>query len=249
MLLEGKTALITGASSGLGAATAVLFAKEGARVAVNYHSNAEDAEEIERKIKQAGGKAVCVQGDVSVPCEVRAMFERVIGEFGGLDILVNNAGIDCPKKFAGLTLVDWDRTLKTNLYGVFLCSQEAAKVMLEQKKGKILNTASVRGLTHCGRKGNIVYTVSKAAVISFTTTLAKELAPWVSVNAVAPGPANTRISKKWGPKTREGNVRRSLLKRLVEPEDVANAFLYLASEMGDALTGEILVVDGGYNLQ
>lgn len=247
MLLTDKRVLITGSSSGIGAATAILFAKEGARVAINCRSKSEEAEEVINVIQKMGGEAILVLGDIAVPSDVHQMFEKVMKDFGGLDILVNNAGVDRPNKFEEITIKDWDDTMKINLYGMFLCSQEAVKLM--KSGGKILNTASVRGLPHCGRRGNLVYTVSKAAVISFTTTLAKELAPDIRVNAVAPGPTNTRISKVWSSKTKKHNVVKSLLKRLTEPEDIANAFLYLASDAGDALTGEVIVVDGGYNLQ
>ncbi len=247
MLLKDKTALITGASTGIGAATAILFAKNGAKVAVNYRSNRDEAQKILDIITKNGGEGILTNADVSIPNEVEHMFEVVKEKFGHLDILVNNAGVDRPKSFVKLTIKDWDDTLKINLYGMFLCSKAAIPMM--SKGGRILNTASVRGLYHAGRKGNLVYTVSKSAVISFTKTLAKELAPDVKVNAVAPGPTNTNITKVWSQKTKINNIKKSLLKRLNEPEDIANAFLFLASDMASALTGEVIVVDGGYNLQ
>jgi len=248
MRLEGKIAVITGSSRGIGRATAIAFAREGAKVVVNCRSNTAEGEEVVNIIKNAGGQAILVTADVSVPQEIKSMFERTVGEFGGLDILVNNAGIDRPKDFLTLSVSDWDTTMRTNLYGPFLCSQEAAGIMLERDGGKILNTCSVRSLYHAGRQGNIAYTASKAALLSFTKTLAKELAPKIKVNGVAPGPANTDMSAVWDEKTRNKAIEESYLHRLVEPEDIANAFLFLASSEADAITGELLVVDGGYNL-
>ena len=248
MSVSEKVVFITGSSSGIGAATAMLFAKEGARVIINARSKSEEADEVVSVITKTGGKAELMVGDVSIPSDVDDIFGRIEEKYQRLDVLINNAGIDRPKKFLELAIKDWDETLKINLYGVFLCSQAAAKIMLKNGSGKILNTASVRGLYHCGRKGNLVYTVSKSAVISFTTTLAKELAPVINVNAVAPGPSNTRISKVWSPRTKKHNIEHSLLKRLTEPSDIASAFLFLASDSGNGITGEVLVIDGGYNL-
>ncbi len=248
MRLEGKIAVITGSSRGIGRATALTFAREGAKVVVNCRANVSEGEEVVSAIKNSGGQAILVQADVSVPQEIKAMFERTVGEFGGLDVLVNNAGIDRPKPFFELTVSDWDETMKTNLYGPFLCAQEAARIMLERGGGKILNTCSVRSLYHAGRQGNIAYSASKAALYNFTTTLAKELAPTIKVNGIAPGPANTDISAVWDEETRNKALEDSYLRRLVEPQDIANAFLFLASSEADAITGELLVVDGGYNL-
>jgi 3-oxoacyl-[acyl-carrier protein] reductase len=244
MLVKDKVILVTGGSSGIGKETALLLSKEGATVIINYYSNEKEAAEVLRSCKNKG---VTLKADVSIPSEVSQMFEAIKEKYGKLDVLINNAGIDRPKPFFDLSLRDWDETLKTNLYGVFLCSQEAQKIM--PKGARIINTASVRGLDHCGRKGNLVYTVSKAAVISLTKTLAKELAPNILVNAVAPGPTNTKISKLWSEKTKKANIKKSLLKRLMEPSDIANTFLFLCSDMASGITGEVIVADGGYNLQ
>lgn len=248
MRLLDKVAVITGSSRGIGRATAIAFAREGARVVVNCRTNVAEGEEVVKIITDAGGQAILVQADVSVPQEIKLMFDHTMEVFGKLDILVNNAGIDRPRAFSELTVADWDTTMRTNLYGPFLCSQEASRIMLEHGGGKILNTCSVRSLYHAGRQGNIAYSASKAALMSFTTTLAKELAPLIKVNGVAPGPANTDISTVWDQETRAKAIEESYLNRLVEPEDIANAFVFLASDEANAITGELLVVDGGYNL-
>lgn len=248
MRLKGKVCLITGSSRGIGKATAVKFAANGASVVVNYRANENEANEVVLEIKRLGVKAIAVKADVSVPFEVKNMFKTALEEFGKIDVLVNNAGVDRPKPFLDLTLSDWEETFRVNLYGAFLCSQEAAKIMLERGGGKILNTVSVRGLSYCGRRGNIVYSASKAAMLSFTKTLAKELAPAIRVNGVSPGPSNTDISRVWDSETREAAINDSYLKRLVEPEDIANAFVFLASDESNAMTGEVIIVDGGYNL-
>lgn len=249
MRLKDKTAFITGSSSGMGAQTAILFAKNGCKVAINYRSNKEEGEAVLNEVKSVGGDGILVQGDISDPSDVNRMFEEIFSQFGKLDILINNAGIDKPKPFLEATIQDWDQTMRVNLYGAFLCSQAAAKHMLENKKGKILNTTSVRALYHAGRDGNIIYSASKAALYSFTKTLAKELAPYIQVNGIAPGPANTSMNEVWTEEVRNEAIELSYLKRLVEPEDIANTYLFLASDESNAMTGEIIVVDGGYNLQ
>jgi len=248
MRLKDKVALITGSSRGLGRATAIAFAREGASVVVNYRSKQEDAHEVVKNITDNGGRAIAIGADVSIPAEINQMFESALAEFGRLDVLVNNAGIDRPKAFSELSVSDWDTTMKVNLYGPFLCSQAAAKIMLNQGSGKILNTCSVRSLHYAGRQGNIAYSASKAALLSFTKTLAKELAPTIKVNGVAPGPANTDISSVWDEQTRAKAIEESYLNRLIEPEDIASAFVFLASDESNAITGELLVVDGGYSL-
>ena len=172
------------------------------------------------------------------------MFKETIETYGTVDILVNNAGIHNPKKFFDVTKEDWEKVLSVNLIGMFLCSQRAAKIMMDHKSGRIINTASVRGLPHCGRVGNIDYSASKAGVINFTKSLAKKLAPNIQVNAIAPGPTDTEMNN-W---TKE-DLKHTYIGRLLQPEEIAKVTLFLASEAPSSLTGEVIVVDGGYSLK
>lgn len=249
MRLKDKVALITGSSRGMGKATAILFAKEGAKIVVNYRENKEKAEEVVEQIKKNGGEAIAIQANVSRPDNVKRLFEEAVKKFKTIDILVNNAGIVKPKPFLEQTVNDWNETFKINVYGVFLCAQEAAKIMLRKKQGKIVNIASMRGLFEFGRPGIMDYNASKSAVISFTKNLAKELAPHINVNAVAPGFTGTEMSKSWDEQTRKSATEATYLKRLVEPEEIAYASLYLSSSESDAVTGEVLVVDAGFSLK
>ncbi len=250
MKLKNKIVLITGSSRGIGKATALLFAKEGAKVVINSRNSEEEGKKVVEEIKRIGQEAIYVKADISQPQEVRRLFKETLSKFKTLDILVNNAGIVRPKPFLESTVADWEKTFAVNVFGTFLCAQEAAKIMIPKKRGKILNIASIRGLTHCGREGIMDYSASKAAVINFTKTLAKALAPYnINVNAVAPGFTETEMAKFWDKKTRESAIKDTYLNRLVQPEEIAKALLYLASDESNAVTGEVLVVDVGYQLK
>jgi 3-oxoacyl-[acyl-carrier protein] reductase len=243
MKLKDKVAVITGSNAGMGKTTALLFAKEGAKVVINSRSE-EKEDSVRKLIEKDGGSAIFITADISNPEDVRKLFKEVIDAYGTVDILVNNAGIHDPKDFLELTAKDWVDMLRVNLIGTFLCSQEVAKIMLDHKSGRIINIASVRGLSHCSRASNMDYSASKAGVINLTKSLAKELAPNIQVNAVAPGPTNTPMNE-W---TKE-ELKNTYLGRLIEPEEIAKTTLFLAGEAPSALTGEVIVVDGGYNLQ
>ncbi|RLC29612.1 beta-ketoacyl-ACP reductase [Candidatus Woesebacteria bacterium] len=243
MKLKDKVAIITGSSKGMGKATALMFAKEGAKVVIN--SRSEEQEDSARiLIEKDGGSAIFIQADISNPKDVEKLFKETVDTFGTVDILVNNAGVHNPKEFFDLTKEDWEKVLSVNLIGVFLCSQQAAKIMIDHKCGRIINTASVRGLPHCGRPGNIDYSASKAGVINFTKSLAKKLAPNIQVNAVAPGPTDTEMNN-W---TKE-DLKLTYAGRLLQPEEIAKAIFFLASDAPSSLTGEVIVVDGGYSLK
>jgi 3-oxoacyl-[acyl-carrier protein] reductase len=243
MKLKDKVAIITGSSKGMGEATALLFAKEGAKIVTNSRSE-EKEESVREEIEKAGGVAIFVKADISVPEDVKRLFKETIDAFGTVDILVNNAGLHNPKDFFELTKENWEKILHVNLIGTFLCSQRAAKIMLDHKSGRIINIASVRGLPHCGRSENIDYSASKAGVINFTKSLAKKLAPNIQVNAIAPGPTDTPMST-WT----EADLKNTSLGRLLQPEEIAKVSLFLAAEAPPSLTGEVIVVDGGYNLK
>lgn len=248
MRLKDKTALITGGARGIGGTTAFLFAKEGAKVGI-----LDLREEGLRKIKdQAKKKGIALRtfvGDVSKKDQIESVMQEFVQEFGRIDVLVNNAGIAISRPFLEKTVEDWKKTLEVNLIGIFVCSQAAARYMLEQKSGKIINISSIRGIDHCGREGIMDYSASKAAVISLTKTMAKELAPHVNVNTVAPGHTNTEMIKSLPEEIRKNMIEGSYLKRLAKPQEIAKAILFLASNDADFITGQLLLVDGGFSLK
>ncbi len=249
MKFKDKVVLVTGASRGIGRATAIKFGHEGAKVIVNYRSKHTLADDVVHIIKESGGEAYAVQADVSVHGEVEHLIQKTLEHFSTIDVVVNNAGYHEPKSFFDLSYKDWDKMLHTNVTGTFMVSQSAAKVMLEHGGGHIINVASVRGLFYCGRQGNSDYSASKSAVMSLTTNMAMELAPDIKVNAVAPGPTNTDLAKDWDAHTLNVAINESYFKRLTEPEEVANVIAFLASNEASGMTGEIVVVDGGYSLK
>lgn len=249
MRLKDKVALITGSSRGIGRATALLFAREGAKVIVNYSKSRKEANAVVNEIRGPGSDAIAVKCNISDEKEVKEMMAESISRFGRIDILVNNAGIVASKPFSELTPADWERTLGVNLIGVFLCSQAAAPHMLGQKQGRIINISSIRGIEHCGRPGAFDYSASKAGVINFTKTLAKELAPFVTVNSVAPGWVETEMSRNLDPALRKSETEKIYMKRFASPDEVAKAALFLASDDASYITGHVLVVDGGYSLK
>ncbi len=248
MRLKDKTALITGGARGIGGTTAFLFAKEGAKVGI-----LDIREEGLRKIKdQAKKKGIALRtfvGDVSKKDQIESVMQEFVQEFGRIDVLVNNAGIAISRPFLEKTVEDWKKTLEVNLIGIFVCSQAAARYMLEQKSGKIINISSIRGIDHCGREGIMDYSASKAAVISLTKTMAKELAPHINVNTVAPGHTNTEMIKSLPEEIRKNMIEGSYLKRLAKPQEIAKAILFLASNDADFITGQLLLVDGGFSLK
>lgn len=248
MKLDNKTALITGGGRGIGAATAFLFAEEGARVGI-VDLREEGLGEVAAKAKQRGFEFKTFVGDVSKKDQIERVMEGFIQEFGRIDILVNNAGIAISRPFLEKTVEDWVKTLQVNLIGVFLCSQAAAGYMLEQKSGKIINISSIRGINHCGREGIMDYSASKGAVINLTKTMAKELAPYINVNTVAPGHTNTEMTKSLPQEVRRNMIEGTYLKRLAEPEEIAKAILFFASSDADFITGQLLLIDGGFSLK
>ena len=244
MKLEGKTALITGGGRGIGQAIALRFAREGARVAIvgPHKSTLDDT--------VAKGKGIePIVGDVTKQEQVDAALAAFMKKFGRIDILVNNAGGTDPKPFFDKTGADWMRILELNLVSAFLCAQAAARPMLEAKSGKIINISSVRGLEHCGREPIMDYSAAKAALISFTMTLAKQLAPHVTVNAVGPGHTKTDIWRSLSPEVKDKMLAGTYLQRFAEPEDIAHAVLFFASAESDFITGQHLVIDGGFSLK
>ena len=244
MELHDRVALVTGAGRGIGRAIAVRLAREGAQVIVNDV----DLHAAEETANQIGG-AIPISADVADRTDVHRLIHEVITRFGRVDILVNNAGVFSSAPISRMTEVEWDRVIAVNLKSVFLCAQAAAKYMIKQKSGKIVNISSIRGIDHCGREGIMDYCASKGAVINLTKTMAKELAPYINVNTVAPGHTNTEMTKSLPEEVRRNMIEGSYLKRLAEPEDIAKAILFLASDDSDFVTGQILLVDGGFSLK
>lgn len=245
--LTGKIALVTGASSGIGRATAELFAECGASVAINYHKNESGAEAAREKITESDGSAITIQGDVTRTSDIKALIEKTTRELGPIDILVNNAGSLIERlKILELTEERWDEVINLNLKSAFLCSQAVASSMMERKLGAIVNVSSIAG-RNGGALGSIHYSTAKGGLITFTKGLAKELAPFgVRVNAVSPGVIDTPYHEQFStPEAMKGYVGGIPLGRVGTPEEVAKVIAFLASDAGSYLCGETIEINGG----
>ncbi len=239
-----KTALVTGASRGIGAAIAKKLAARGFMVIINYGHSSAAAEEVKNQIEQAGGQAVLMQGDVSSGDDVDRMFKDIKKTWGRLDVLVNNAGINRDILLVRMKEDQWDAVLSTDLKSVFFTTKAAASLMMRQRSGSIINIASVVGIT--GNAGQANYAAAKAGVIGFTKSAAKELAArGIRVNAIAPGFIETDMTDAIPEKIREGMLETIPLRRGGKAEDVANAVAFLASDDAGYITGQVLKVDGG----
>lgn len=244
--LKDKVAIVTGAGSGIGRSIAQIFAKEGAKIVVADY-NEETARETVGMITQAGGQAVASKTDVSQEVEVQAMVKLAVDTYGGLDILVNNAGVALMADLASTTDEIWQKTIDVDLKGVFLGVRAAVPEMEKRGKGKIINTASIAGLV--GFQGITAYCAAKGGVVNMTKELALDLAQKkININAIAPGVIKTNMTTDIlkDPKMAEGMLAQTPIGRLGEPEDIAWAAVYLASNESDFVTGHILVVDGGW---
>ncbi len=246
MDVNGKVAIITGSSRGIGRAIAFSLAKEGCKVVINYKVNKRMADKVVEKIKSDRGESIAIQGDVSSFEDCRRMVNEVIEEFGAIDILVNNAGIFFAKKFIDLTPEDWDRMFKVNVYGVFNMTRCVLPYMLEKKGGVIINlssiTSSIRSSKCIPHPGRVAYASSKSAINGFTLSLARELAEYnVRVNAIAPGLTDTDMVRNVPNLPERAKI--VPLGRIGRPEEIAEAVLFLIKN--DFITGEILVVSGG----
>lgn len=244
MLLEGKTALVTGASRGIGRAVAVALASAGAKVAVNYAGNDAAAEETKAAIEVAGGTAILVKADIADSEAVEKMVADTVAAFGQIDILVNNAGITRDGLLMRMKNEDFDAVINTNLKGVYYTTKAVTKLMMKKRYGRIINMASVVGLT--GNAGQANYSAAKAGVIGFSKTVAKELASrGITCNMVAPGLIATDMTKDLPEKAKEAMMTSIPLGRAGQPEDVAQAVLFLASDNASYITGQVINVDGG----
>lgn len=239
-----KTALVTGASRGIGRAIALALASKGFAVALNYAGSHDAAEAVKKEIEDAGGKAFTVQGDVSKSEDVDRIFKTVKDEFGGLDVLVNNAGINRDALLIRMKESNWDDVIATDLKSGFLTTKAAAAMMMRKRKGSIINISSVVGIM--GNIGQANYAAAKAGVIGLTKACAKEMAARnIRVNAVAPGFIETAMTDGIPEKIREGMIASIPMGRMGQPEDIARAVCFLASDDASYITGQVLVVDGG----
>ena len=244
MQLEGKVAFVTGGSRGIGRAIALLLAKRGADVAINFAGNEAAAQATVDEIKALGRKAIMIKADVAVNAACVAMVDQVVQEFGKIDILVNNAGITRDGLLMRMKEEDWDAVLNTNLKSVYNCSKAAIKYMMKARAGRIVSISSVVGLM--GNAGQANYAAAKAGIIGFTMALAKEVASrGITVNSVAPGFVNTDMTKVLPEKVVENLKAAIPLAKLGEPEDIAKAVAFLVSDDAAYITGQTLHVDGG----
>ncbi|ANX12251.1 3-oxoacyl-[acyl-carrier-protein] reductase [Fictibacillus arsenicus] len=243
-MLNNKSVLITGASRGIGRAIALYFAKNGAKVAVNYSGSEAKANEVVEEIKANGGTAFSIKADISSSEDVTNMVKSVIDEFGSLDVLVNNAGITRDNLLMRMKEEDWDAVINTNLKGVFLTTKAVSRQMMKQRNGRIINIASIVGVS--GNAGQANYVAAKAGVIGLTKTTAKELSSrGITVNAIAPGFIETDMTGKLEEGIREDMLRNIPLARFGQPDDIAAAAAFLAGDSSSYITGQTLHVDGG----
>lgn len=242
--LEGKVAVVTGASRGIGRAIALKLADEGAKVVVNYSGSQAKAEEVVAMIQENGGEAIAVKASVSQTEEVTALMDKAVKTFGSLDILVNNAGITRDNLLMRMKEDEWDDVLATNLKGVFLCTKAVTRQMMKQRAGRIINISSIVGVA--GNAGQANYVAAKAGVIGLTKTTAKELASRnILVNAIAPGFIETEMTDQLSEELKQGMLTQIPLAKLGQPEDIAKAVAFLASDDANYMTGQTLHIDGG----
>jgi len=241
---EKPVVLVTGASRGIGRAIALRFARDGARVGINFRQSAAAAEAVAAEVAGLGGEPLLLAGDVSEASAVAASFEQILSRWGRLDVLVNNAGIVRDTLLLRMSEDDWDQVIETNLRSAFLCTRAALRILLRQRAGRIINLASVSGLR--GNAGQANYSASKAALVGFTKSVAREAASrGVTVNAVAPGLIATDITVNMPEKARDALIQQIPLGRMGTVEEVASLIAFLASPDAGYITGQTFVIDGG----
>ena len=246
--LENKVAVVTGSSRGIGRAIALELARRGARLVVNYNRSAEGAAEVVAAIEAAGGQAIAVQADAGDFEQAAGLIQAALDTFGQINILVNNAGTTRDQLLMLMKEKDWDDVLRTNLKSVFNCCKAVARPMVRQRGGRIINISSISGIA--GQGGQTNYAASKAGIIGFTKSLAKELGPRnITVNAVAPGFIPTTLTADMPEEWKQRVIEMTPLKRMGQPEEVAYAVAFLASDEASFITGETLTVDGGLVMQ
>ncbi|ACK42224.1 MULTISPECIES: 3-oxoacyl-[acyl-carrier-protein] reductase [Dictyoglomus] len=246
-MLKDRVALVTGGSRGIGRAIVLSFAKEGAKVLINYKGNEKAAMETLEEVKKIGGEGEVFKADVSIEEEVDKMFNFVLEKWGRLDILVNNAGITRDNLLIRMKSEEWDQVINTNLKGVFYCTRSAVKIMLKQRYGRIINISSVIGLR--GNIGQANYAAAKAGIIGFTKAVAKEVASrGITVNAVAPGFILTDMTEVLSEEMKKKALEEIPMGRFGDPKDVASAVKFLASDEAGYITGVVLSIDGGLSI-
>jgi len=247
MKLEGKKAIVTGGSRGIGRAISLMYAKEGADILVNYHSNDAAAKETVAEIEKLGRKGVAVAADVADYKSAQNMVDECVKQLGGVDIVVNNAGVSRPSMLLKMKEEDWDAIINIHLKAAFNTTQAAGRYMKEKKYGKIINVISTAGIF--GTVGQINYASAKAGIIGFTKSASRELGRYgINVNVICPGITKTEMTGKLqtDEKLRKIYEGRIQLGRFAEPEEVAPAFVFLASDDASYITAQVLGVDGGY---
>lgn len=243
-LLENRVALITGSSRGIGRAIALKFAQEGANIVINYNHDQDGAKQVAEEIKLVGREVLIYKGSVTDGAAVIEMIQITKNQFGKIDILVNNAGVNRDGFLMTMRESDWDDVINTNLKGMFYCCKEIVKVMIGQRSGNIINMTSLTGVI--GQPGQTNYAATKGGIISFTKSLAKEMAGKnIRVNAIAPGFIETDMIKKTSEEILEKNKQFIPMKRFGTPAEVANAALFLASNLSSYMTGQVLNISGG----
>lgn len=244
LTINGRNAIVTGGTRGIGRSIALGLARNGVNVAITYISNDDKAKEVIDEIKKFEVKGIAVKADISEEKDVKNMVELVLKQFDSVDILINNAGITKDGLLVRMKSEDWDSVINTNLRGTYLVTKAVSKNMIRQKSGIIVNIASVVGLT--GNAGQSNYSASKAGIIGFTKTVAKELGGrGIRVNAVAPGFVKTDMTEILKDDVKKKMIDSIPLKRCAEPEDIANAVLFLCSREASYITGQVINVDGG----
>lgn len=242
--LAGRVAVVTGGSRGIGRAIALELANRAAKIVVNYHSSSKAADEVVSQIEKGGGQALAAQADVADSAQAQALIKTALDKFEKIDILVNNAGITRDTLIMMMSEDDWDVVMDTNLKGTFNCSKAAIRSMMRARYGRIINITSVSG--QMGNAGQTNYSASKAGQIGFTKSLAREIAPRnITVNAVAAGYVDTEIWGNVSQEIRESLIEMIPLGRKGEPEEIAYAVAFLASDEAAYITGQVLAVDGG----
>ncbi len=244
MLLKNEVAVVTGSSRGIGSATAIKLAEEGADLVINYNSDRESAEETAAKVRELGQKAIIVQGNVANSDDAKNLIKSTIDEYGKIDILVNNAGITKDGLILRMKEKDFSDVIDVNLKGTFNCTKNAIRYMMKQRHGKIVNLSSVVGLM--GNAGQANYAASKAGVVGFSKSIAKEVSKrGINVNAVAPGYIDTEMTEELPSQVKEEMLDNIPLNRFGEVEDVANVILFLVSPLSSYVNGQTINIDGG----
>ncbi|WP_400194404.1 3-oxoacyl-[acyl-carrier-protein] reductase [Lysinibacillus telephonicus] len=245
--LDGKTAVVTGASRGIGRAIALQLASEGVNVVVNFSGSEQKAQQVVEEINSLGAKAIAVQANVADNESVQSLMNAAIEQFGSIDILVNNAGITRDNLIMRMKEEEWDDVINTNLKGVFLCTKAVTRQMMKQRSGRIINITSIVGVM--GNAGQANYVAAKAGVIGLTKTTARELASRnILVNAIAPGFITTEMTDALPEEVKSSMLSQIPLGSLGEPEHIAKAVVFLASEDSNYMTGQTLHIDGGMHM-